>query len=59
MTSVDDRFGGRQQLTCDFKDIESTFITLTDRIKKLVSGQAEGGLLLPSKRSFDPNGGFH
>jgi hypothetical protein len=58
MTPVDHWFGSRQWLTLNSKDVESTFITLTNRIKKSVSGQAEGGLVPPSKRSLDPNCGF-
>jgi methylenetetrahydrofolate dehydrogenase (NADP+)/methenyltetrahydrofolate cyclohydrolase len=42
----------------NFKNVESTFIPLTNRIKKSVSGQAEGGLVPPPKRFLDPNCGF-
>ena len=58
MMSVDYWFGSRQWLTLNFKDAEPTFIILTNRIKKSVNRQAEGGLAPPTKRSLDPNCGF-
>jgi hypothetical protein len=49
MISVDHWFGSRQWLSLNFKDLGSTSILLTNRIKKSLSGQAEGGLYRPPK----------